>query len=243
MPNIVKRRNVLSAPDSVCIPDVVFAPLPEGPEQPEGQEGEKWEAVLPEEPERPETMPAQHAFTPNVMTRAELTEYYGSELEDVYREAAERAYAEALHRKKGELTQCIERVDRQLEQMQEMQSQYMRQYAQELKFLAVEIAEKMILHKIDEDDQILTKLVMQTVAGVKNANWLNVEVSEHLVTLVDTIKQELTRLNLTGRINVSPAACPDDTCRVSTEDGTIVASISVQAQNLREAFRAAEKQS
>ena len=84
--------------------------------------------------------------------------------------------------------------------------------------------------------------MLQSVSSLKNAAWLNVEISERLVGLVDFIRKELDKPEYNGRATAFPVAGTDGICRVTTEDGTIVSSIEAQAQNLRSAFREAERQ-
>ena len=108
--------------------------------------------------------------------------------------------------------------------------------------MAVDIAEKMLLEKINMDDAVLKRLVLQNLKNVKTAEWISVELSERLVGLVDSVKKELDAAEFKGRVSVSAVAEKEDTCRVTTEDGTVVSTISVQADNLRKAFREAEKE-
>ena len=123
-----------------------------------------------------------------------------------------------------------------------MQVDYFEKYERELKYLAIEIAQKMIISRIEEDDLTLNRLVMQTVNASKGSAWLKVEISEHLVGLVDTLKEELKNADDYCRMEVVPTASPDDTVRVSGEQGTVDASISTQAENLRVAFESAEEE-
>lgn len=244
MPNILKRQGAFHTDGTVCIPDVDLSPpVPEAENPDENETQQQPEEECRSKPEEQEetALPAP-AYTPAVMSREELTVYYQKELDEIRCEAEQRAYTDALRQKRSELNQAIERVDAQLAAMQEMQTQYMKQYAKELKFLAVDIAEKMIAEKIAEDDMALSKLVMQMVTSVKNASWINVEVSEQLVSLVEAIRKELEKPEYHGRAYVTPTASARDTCRVTTEDGTVVATISAQAQNLRNAFHAMEQE-
>ena len=98
----------------------------------------------------------------------------------------------------------------------------------------------MVLTKIEEDDKMLEKLVLQTVSEVKNTAWLDVEISEKLITVIDYIRDELDKSGGKGRVTVTPKACPKDTCRVNTEEGTIVSTVTVQAENLRNLFHETE---
>lgn len=244
MPNIYKQQGFVHSSGSVLIPDVESLVAIEDENEETSSEDED-ESVLNEEvdiaeesDEESEAEPEKFfEFKPAIMTSDEIKDHYRKELDIISANAAEKGYFDALNRKKGELKECMKKVDQHLLEMQQVQTQYMKQYAAELQYMAIEIAEKMIVQKIAEDDMILKKLIMNTMSTVKNSNWLNVEVSERLITLVDFLKAELAKPEYHGRADVRPLPCPDDTCRISTEDGTIVSTISTQADNLRTVFK------
>ncbi|MEA4896245.1 MAG: hypothetical protein VB064_13445, partial [Oscillospiraceae bacterium] len=182
----------------------------------------------------------------NTADKEALALIYKKELEALSKAAAEAAaqsaYFDALNKKKSELKECISDVQRLLNQLTQKQEDFIEQYTNELKYMAIEIAEKMILEKISADDAILQKLVMQNVRAVKSAEWISVELSERLVGLVDYVKRELETPEFKARTSVYAVPENADTCRVTTEEGTIVSTISVQANNLRKAFKEADKQ-
>ena len=174
--------------------------------------------------------------------RETLSVIYKKELDLLSQSVAEAAYFDALNKKKRELKDCISDVKTTLDELVKKHEEFMEQYTNELKYMAIDIAEKMICDKIKSDDEVLKKLVLQNIKSVKSAEWINVELSEKLVGLVDSIKTELETPEYKGRTSVVPVADKDDVCRITTEDGTIVSDIGVQADNLRKAFREADKE-
>lgn len=233
MPDIYKRRGLQKLTGSVRIPDVALPPPP-APE--DGEE---------EEPEREEEQEQQQAaarFEPVMPTREELMERCRDELEDIRREAARQAYSEAVNRKRAELEDCMAQVGEILARMQRSQEEFIEQYAEELKYLAVDIAEKIVVKKIEEDDMTLRELVMQTVGRIKNADWLEVELSEELTGLVEHLKEEFRKPEYGGKASVATKHGALDMVRVETPDGAVTATVSAQADLLREAFRNEEIQ-
>jgi len=170
-----------------------------------------------------------------------LSKIYKVELEELAQSVAEYAYFDALNKKKCELKGCISEVQRLLDELIQAHEDFIEQYTNELKYMAVDIAEKMILEKISVDDSILQKLVLQNIKAVKSSEWISVELSEQLTSLVDFVRKELDKQEYRGRTNVIPIPNEPDICRVTTEDGTTVSTISVQANNMRKAFRKADK--
>ena len=178
----------------------------------------------------------------NALDKEALAVIYKKELEELTQAAVESAYFDALNKKKCELKESIASVQKILDELARRHEEFIEQYTNELKYMSVDIAEKMLLEKIDVDDTVLKKLVLQNVKNVKNAAWINVELSERLVGLVDSVKKELESSDYKGRISVFAVAEKEDTCRITTEEGTIVSTIGVQADNLRKAFREADRE-
>lgn len=172
----------------------------------------------------------------------ELSSSYEQNLKELAASVAQTAYYDAYNKKKAELRDCMNGVQTMMDEMVKAHKQFIEEYTNELKYMAVDIAEKMVLEKIGENDLILQRLVLQTVNSVKNAEWLNVEISERLVGLVDSIKKELEKPEYNGRAFVFPVAGSDSVCRVTTNDGTVVSTIEVQAKNLRKTFREYDQQ-
>lgn len=238
MPKVWKQRGLVPAEDSVAIPDVVFpqaarpaeapAAVPEDDLPPDTEAGEP--ALSYAEPEAP-AEPAAPVITPE-----ELELYCGDELAALRQQAAEQGYRDAYGEAIGEIQQKLAQVDEVLSEMQGLQDQFIRKYSSTLKYTALEVAEKFVQQRIEADDAFLLRLVLQSVASVKNADWLTVEVSDRLEHLISLLREELAAPKYLGRVSVAPSAVPDDTCRVTSAEGTLDASISVQAENLRRVF-------
>lgn len=175
-------------------------------------------------------------------TKEELEIRFAAELQELRQDAVRRAYHDALKERAGELQEAVTQVGALLDELVKRQTDYFDRYTNELKYLAIDIAAKVMMSRIADDDLYLSNLVMQTVSSVKAGKWLTVELSERLVNLVDFISAELSKPEYQGMANVVGVPASDDTCRVVTEDGTLVATVSTQLRNLRDAFQAAERE-
>jgi flagellar biosynthesis/type III secretory pathway protein FliH len=240
--DIFRTYNYAADKDSVKIPDVEFE-LP--------RVTIEAEAELPPEEAfmefRPESFESEVPSAPEEQveklvypTREELAEFYRDELNAIALEVEIKAYSDALQSKKAELQQSIDSISQKINEMEELQNSFLKEYERKLKFFAIDIAEKIVCRKISEDDLYLQELVTKTVSECKGTDWLTLEVSDALAGLVEAAKTELSKPEYRGVAEVKPIACADDTCVVSTETGAVVATISVQADNLRLAFREAE---
>lgn len=243
MSDIFRTYNYAADSKSVKIPDVDFN-LPRVTIE-EVEELPPEEAFMEFNPESFETVeevqePVEEQEKLVYPTREELAEFYRDELNAIALEVEIKAYSDALQSKKDELQASIDSISQKINEMEELQNNFLEDYEKKLKFFAIDIAEKLVCKKIRDDDLFLSELVTKTVSECKGTNWLTLEVSDALQGLVEVAKAELSKPEYRGVAEVKPIACADDTCVVSTETGAVVATISVQADNLRLAFREAE---
>lgn len=243
MSDIFRTYNYAADSKSVKIPDVEFN-LPKVTIE-ETEELPPEEAFMEFNPESFETVeevqePVEEQEKLVYPTREELAEFYRDELNAIALEVEIKAYSDALQSKKEELQASIDSISEKINEMEELQKNFLEDYEKKLKFFAIDIAEKLVCKKISDDDLFLSELVTKTLSECKGTNWLTLEVSDALQGLVEVAKAELSKPEYRGVAEVKPIACADDTCVVSTETGAVVATISVQADNLRLAFREAE---
>ncbi len=162
-------------------------------------------------------------------------------VEQATAEASERAYENSFAKRQQELSKSLEHIDNTLQQIQICHREFLEKHAVELKYLAVDIAEKFILNKINENDELLKKLVLEAVVEVKNSSWLNIELSSSLSTLIDSIKEELDVKGYKGRTTVTTKLDDTGLIRVTGEESTVDAGIAAQAENLRDLFEQYDK--
>lgn len=239
MSDIFRTYNYESSSDSVKIPDVEFE-QPVVVEEIELPPEEAFMEFNPTEFVETVTEPEEEVEKIVYPTREEMAEFYRDELNAIALEVEVKAYSDALQEKKAELQRSIDSISEKINEMEKLHSDFLTEYEKKLKFFSIDIAEKFIQKKIDQDDLYLKELVTKTVSDCKNTNWMKVEISDALAGLVEVVKQELSKPEYHGVAEVAPIACAGDTCVVSTETGAVVATISVQADNLRLKFQEAE---
>ena len=105
------------------------------------------------------------------------------------------AYGEGLRKGISEKSELIENLSQYLsqsiEQLKRDEYEYFEEYAVQLKYIAVEIAEKIIYQKISDDDMTMYKLVKNAVRSVRDVPWVKAEVSEQLSGYADSLEKEL----------------------------------------------------
>lgn len=239
MPDIYKYKLVEEEEDSVLIPDV-WLPCDERRKQQEDEERAAAEALLEEQRlrEEAERVRAEEEARP-VITEEEIEQMVSERVEQLRPQIREEVYGQVLAEKSSEVTAYLQTVDDVLLQMQQEQTQFMEQYRDRLASLALDIAEKLVMRKIEENDMFLSELVTKLVASLHNSEWITVELSDQLVDLVTYLRTEFKKPEY-GNVEVAARYHPDDTCILETDGGVIDASISAQVENLKHEFEAVE---
>ncbi len=107
------------------------------------------------------------------------------------------------------------------------------EYEQQLRWLAIEIASKVMAKKVADDDTEMLEMVKKAVQSVRSEPWVRIEVAQEMVRLID----RLTALyEGDGSVTVGPIPAESGTVHVETPSGVVDASLHTQLANLRDYF-------
>lgn len=152
---------------------------------------------------------------------------------DAYNEGCENGISE----KRAEVERILEEMNSTLEEMKSVQNDYFKRYADELKYLAIEIAEKITMNKLEEDDKFLLRLIVQNVKSIRDADWITIEISEKLGQLSSDIENAMHSSGLSKKTEVQ--LMPDmkkDDCILKATDRIVDISLSTQFSNVKAYF-------
>ncbi len=184
---------------------------------------------------------------------ARLIEEGHAKAQAEYREAIARAAAQIEHDRQAacvqgrqeavaqttkDISNCIQNIEKAIARLESAQAAFITGHEQDLKWMALEIAQKILMDTINADDTRLVPLVMAAVNSVGNAPWMSVEISEHMTGLLTQLQQKLKDNPSAGRVNIRLIDAPPDTCIVETPDKFFDASITQQIENLKGYFAA-----
>lgn len=147
------------------------------------------------------------------------------------------AYEEGLKKGIADKTEMLENlahyISHSIEQLKHDETEYFEEYEKQLKYTAMEMTEKIIHQKIQDDDMTMYNLLKNAIKSVRDASWIKAEVSQKLSGYADDLEKELSDIGINAEITINEEA-PDDTCVLNTSDGYVVATVSQQLENLRE---------
>lgn len=124
-------------------------------------------------------------------------------------------------------------ISQSIEEIKAEQNEYFEAYSKEIRRLAIEICEKVIFQKIEEDDMLMYNVIKNAVKSVRDAKWIKASVSSQLSGYIDSLEKELNDAGENVEFVLSESV-PKDTCVLNTSNGLVEATISTQLNNLKE---------
>ena len=174
--------------------------------------------------------------------REKLLEEARSEAGGIRQTARQEAYEQAIAEKREEIAAHLEQVNVLMQELREDQQQFLQQYEDGLFQLASDIAEKVLRASVSSNADLLRPLVKDAVLSVKNADWISVQISDQLPSLVEKLREDLSgHPSLRREVGIEMADLPPDSCIVYTPDGVVDASVSAQLTNLRSLVRSTDE--
>ena len=134
-----------------------------------------------------------------------------------------------------EIRACIAQLELAISKLEGEQAGFVAEYEQNLKWMALEIASKVLNKRLDYSDADIADLVRGAVNTVKGANWITVQISDGAPKLLETLIQSL-KIAEGGKITIHDIPAPPGTCIVETPESVVDASVYIQLENLKEYF-------
>ncbi len=154
--------------------------------------------------------------------------------------AAVEGRKEGLASGAGDVGALAGQIDEAISHFEAGRAAFEAEYESNLKWMAMEIVQKVLAKKINQNDVEFAEMVDKAVQGVRNEPWVRVEVSREMGGLIDRL-QEIYRAHENIEVNASSA--PAGTVMLETPSGVVDASVMTQLDNLRDYFmRQSEQQ-
>ena len=239
MPNVIKRGGLAVSDQVVKIPDLPRKRVSSPVHDEEG--GVSFDPSDTEQMVMESAIKSAEARTREIVSRAEeqrsqILMQAGTEAEQIRQQARQQGYSDGYSEMCGQISGCIAQIGQTLDQMRAHQQEFIHQYEQNLRLLSVDIAEKILNKRIADDGTDLLELVRQAVSSIKNAEWIEVEVSDKLPALVERLQTEFAVQAGGPQVDVVVRDLPPGGCIVHTPEAIVDASVPVQLANLREIF-------
>lgn len=152
--------------------------------------------------------------------------------EDAVKQGIEKGRAE----KTAEIDECIIKLQQFMIALKNSQTEYFEDMYPQLKYLSLDIAEKIVYKKIEEDEKFLYELVVQALKDFKAAEWINVEISDQMAELVDYLVSQQESGILPQEADFNTASTENGSVMIESQSNVCDASISTQLRNIKSYF-------
>lgn len=149
----------------------------------------------------------------------------------------EQAKLEGFEEGKQQMQQRINelflQLTDQIDEIKQAQELAFDEYAEQLKFFAVDVAEDVVKRKVESDDYYLENLVKRALLGFKDADYVSVTMSENLSMLAKKLKNERISQgaeNVEFKTNLPEGG----SVILEVKEQVIDASLPVQFENIRQ---------
>jgi len=156
--------------------------------------------------------------------------------EQICEEAQKRGFEEGLSRKAQEIDECIAQQKDFMVALKNAQEEKFEEIYSELKYFALDIAEKIVYKKIEDDGEFLGQLVMQALKDFKSAEWVNVEISDQMTQLAEYLENQQKAGAIPQEAKISTSNTESGTIVLESESAIADVSIDTQINNIKGYF-------
>ncbi len=158
------------------------------------------------------------------------------EVAELRQQAWDDGFQEAVKELREQVTGELSSMNNLLAEMKLQHHQFMEAYQKALQDLAIDVASRILSHRIEENPVEMVDLINEAVGSVKDAEWMSVDLSKQMTGLVQEMESVLAKENHRS-IEVNGRELPKGACLITTPEGQIDASIGTQLENLRKQFQ------
>ena len=159
-----------------------------------------------------------------------------AEGEQIKEQARLDGFEEGKRVMEQETQELFKALTKQIDEIKTAQQQAFDEYAEQLNFFAVDVAEDVVKRKVESDDLYLENLVKRALLGFKDADYISVTMSENLSMLAKKLKTDRHSAGLQNaefKTNLPEGG----SVIMEVKEQVIDASLPVQFENIREYLR------
>lgn len=151
----------------------------------------------------------------------------------------QQGYEEGVKKAQEENREVLEELTAMLSAVEEMKADVLQKFQDELKKLAVAIAEKVIKKELSLDAQVMQEIIKKAMDDYVNQSWIKIIVSKdtksQLVDADHSIIDALRDISENVRIEASPDM-KDGDCIIDLPDSMIDAGVETQMTKIKQAL-------
>lgn len=154
-----------------------------------------------------------------------------------YQEGFEIGRLKITEEVKKQNSDMVNEVSSMIENIEKEKAEIMARYENGLAVLAIGIAEKVLHQKIDANENVITKIIEDTIKDYRNVEWIKIFISgEEDVKKIKADKDLVNSLNkLSNDVKIEVSKDVEEGgVIIETSEGIVDAGINTQLRNLKE---------
>ncbi len=150
----------------------------------------------------------------------------------------QRAYdiglLEGAEQKAKDIEEAIASISSQIDEIKANFNEFMDEQKSDLITLVLEVTEKILAKRLENDDYIMIPIIQKALRDVKLKSHCSISVSQEAITLLAFLKKELINANDTNSamFDIVAKDMPLDFCVLEIDEELLDVSISTQFENL-----------
>ncbi len=163
----------------------------------------------------------------------EIIEQAQLEAQQLKEQAKIDGFEEGKRQEQEHINELFVQLTEQIDEIKKAQEQAFDEYAEQLKFFAVDVAEDVVKRKVESDDYYLENLVKRALLGFKDADYVSVTMSENLSMLAKKLKTERSSAGLEN-VEFKTNMPEGGSVILEVKEQVVDASLPVQFENIRQ---------
>lgn len=157
--------------------------------------------------------------------------------------AREQGYEEGLYQAAQKISGDIENISAEVRNLKASMEDAREELAGKMVALSLDMAEKILHKKLEEDDMAMEQLALDVIRSEKEKKKMVLTVSDRTGGLIEALEEELepVRERYQSTIKIKSADGQEGICRLDIPEGIIEASVFSQLDNLREELKLLEQ--
>lgn len=154
----------------------------------------------------------------------------------------EDALKEGLRQVKAENKEMLDALKAILESTEEKKQEILRKYQEDLKDIAISVAEKVVHVSLKSSGDVIKRMILSATEGIKNREWAKIYIaktdSQLLVEGDTNLLKEISYISDHIKVIVMDEEAPG-TCIIELPDKVLDASANTQIENIRDILNSA----
>ncbi len=154
-----------------------------------------------------------------------------------YQDALNSAKSEAIIHTKDTVQECLNDIQKFILFAEEKRKEFIANYERDMKWAVLQVSRKVLNRMVDKDELNMEDMIVGAVDVVRDANWIDVTISNESQRLLEKLREELSVMD---NVTINTTNMDTDSAVVATNKEILGVSVDKQIDNIIEYFKRAD---